>query len=266
MMSGRPTRGTRSGVRPAATAAAEAADLSDAAKPLRVAQAASDPSASVPGDAVVVARVEDAWGVRGALRIAPFGDVSDTVLTVSRRWWLRRPQQLRGLPRPAAAASVPASAGVADPASTRASTSSAGPAARAVRIADPLATGPRLFAVDSARRHSGAVVARLQGVAERDAAQALKGAEVLVSRADFPPLPDGEYYWVDLVGCAVVNLAGESLGVVAEVDDHGAHAILRVRPQGGAEAAERLIPFVPAYITTVDIGARRILVDWGLDY
>lgn len=236
MMSGRPNRRTRSGTHPAAGAAADAG-------------IAADPPASPPADAVVIARVEEAWGVRGALRIAPFGDVSDTVLTVSRRWWLRRPPALRGVPRPAASKAANAAASAAKP----------------PRIADPLAAGPRLFTVESARRHSGAVVARLQGIADRDAAHALKGAEVLVSRADFPPLPAGEYYWVDLVGCAVVNLAGETLGVVAEVDDHGAHAILRVQPQDG-EAGERLIPFVPAYIEEVDIDARRIVADWGLDY
>ncbi len=118
--------------------------------------------------------------------------------------------------------------------------------------------------------HSGDVVARLMGVAGRDAAEALKGASVQISRSHFPALSDDEFYWVDLLGLEVINLQGETLGLVKDMMDNGAHPILRVEvpPVPGPEKApqERLIPFVDQFVKTVDQKAKKITVDWGLDY
>jgi 16S rRNA processing protein RimM len=124
-----------------------------------------------------------------------------------------------------------------------------------------------------AKSHSGDVVARLMGVAGRDAAEALKGAVVQIARSHFPALSDGEFYWVDLIGLAVENLQGESLGVVSDLMDNGAHPILRVAvPAIQAEAtdskaaAEILIPYVDQFVKTVSLADKKIVVDWGLDY
>ena len=76
--------------------------------------------------------------------------------------------------------------------------------------------------------HVDEVVASLMGVVGRDAAEALKGATVHVRRSHFPALDNDEFYWVDLIGLAVVNERGESLGVVGDLMDNGAHPILRV--------------------------------------
>ena len=118
--------------------------------------------------------------------------------------------------------------------------------------------------------HSGDVVAQLLGVAGRDAAEALKGAAVQISRSYFPALSDGEFYWVDLIGLEVENLQGERLGSVKDMMDNGAHPILRViapeLPGLGKEPREFLIPFVDQFVKTVDQTAKRIAVDWGLDY
>lgn len=129
--------------------------------------------------------------------------------------------------------------------------------------------------VMQAKDHSGDTVARLMGVADRNAAEALKGATVQVSRSYFPPLSDGEYYWVDLIGLAVENLQGELLGQVTDLMDNGAHPILRVAPAesgNGADkdadnkAPEMLIPFVDHYVQAVDQQAKKITVDWARDY
>ena len=117
----------------------------------------------------------------------------------------------------------------------------------------------RWLVLERARRHGATVVAKPQGCDDRDAALALKGAEVGVLRSDFPPLAEGEFYWVDLVGCAVVNVEGESLGTVTAVDDHGAHAILETD-------AGLLIPFVDAYIVEAEPARRRIVADWHADW
>lgn len=116
-----------------------------------------------------------------------------------------------------------------------------------------------------AREHSGDIVAQLMGVADRDAAEALKGATVQVSRSHFPALADDEFYWVDLIGMTVENLQGEALGTVADMMDNGAHPILRVKPEAD-ERQEMLIPFVDQFVIKVDREARKITADWGLDY
>jgi 16S rRNA processing protein RimM len=110
------------------------------------------------------------------------------------------------------------------------------------------------------------LVAQLMGVADRNSAEALKGATVQVRRAHFPPLDDGEFYWIDLIGHAVENLRGESLGEVTGLMDNGAHPILRVALPGSEKVHELLIPFVDQFVTSVDSAAKRIQVDWERDY
>ena len=120
-----------------------------------------------------------------------------------------------------------------------------------------------------AKVHGEDVVAQLMGVADRDAAEALKGAAVQIRRSHFPPLDDDEYYWVDLIGLPVENLQGEVLGTVADMMDNGAHPILRVvAPAVSADQKpkEWLIPFVDQFVKTVDQAGKKITVDWGLDF
>lgn len=121
---------------------------------------------------------------------------------------------------------------------------------------------PPLLKITQSREHGGLVVAGAQEVPDRNAAEALKGARVFVGRASFPTAGTDEYYWVDLIGCQVFNREGVALGRVEDLIDTGAHSVLRVL----RGETERLIPFVAAYVDTVDLPARRITVDWGLDY
>lgn len=126
----------------------------------------------------------------------------------------------------------------------------------------PGATAPPFLRVTESREQAGFVVAGAQEVADRSAAEALKGARVFVARSSFPTAGTDEYYWVDLIGCAVVNREGAAFGTVTDLIDTGAHSVLRV--VSGDD--ERLIPFVAAYIDSVDLPSRRITVDWGLDF
>jgi 16S rRNA processing protein RimM len=120
----------------------------------------------------------------------------------------------------------------------------------------------RLLKIVQARAQGDSIVAGAQDVTDRDAAEALRAARVFVARTSFPTAADNEYYWVDLIGLDVVNRDGAALGRVADLIDTGAHSVLRVVEGDG----ERLIPFVAAYVDDVDLAARRIVVDWGLDY
>lgn len=124
----------------------------------------------------------------------------------------------------------------------------------------------RVLDLRLARTHSQTVIALPEGLDGRDQAEALKGWTVLLRREDFPPAEEGSWYWVDLIGCRVVNREGLDLGAVTGLLDSGAQSILQVRDDGVDPARERLIPFVDAFVLDVDVAARRIGVDWQPDY
>ena len=122
------------------------------------------------------------------------------------------------------------------------------------------------FAQLEGRMHSGSLVVALAGVDTREAALAMKGFTVGVPRTALPAAGADEIYWDDLTGLAVTNRAGELLGSVVGVTQHGGHPLLRVGRPPGVPGPERLIPYVPAIIDRVDVGGGRIDVDWGADY
>ncbi len=119
----------------------------------------------------------------------------------------------------------------------------------------------REFNLDEGKVHGQYLLAHLEGMDDRNAAEAVMGMYVAVPREDRPAAEEGEYYWDDLVGLAVVNAEGIDLGRVTGLLETGAHDVIMVKGE-----VERLIPFVDAYVREVDLAAGRILVDWGLDY
>lgn len=119
----------------------------------------------------------------------------------------------------------------------------------------------QLYRVLDGRPHGRFLLAQLEGVGDRDAAQRLRGMDVAVARDELPELSEGEYYWADLVGLEVVSVAGLSLGRVEGLIETGAHDVLRV---GGER--ERLIPFTAPIVLEVDLSARFIRVDWEAEY
>lgn len=114
--------------------------------------------------------------------------------------------------------------------------------------------------------HSGSMVAAACGLDDREAAQALQGARIFISRSDFPITRANEYYWVDLIGLDVVNRDNVALGKVRELLSTGAQTVLLMDYLHEGKTLERMIPFVSIYVDEVDIAARRIVVDWQADY
>lgn len=127
-------------------------------------------------------------------------------------------------------------------------------------------SGTVLLRVREAKEHSGTLVANAQEVDDRTAAEALKGARIFVARSSFPTAGADEYYWVDLIGLAVVNRDGLALGEVKELLSTGPQTVLVLGYEADGKAQERMIPFVSAYVDGVDLQARRITVDWQPDY
>ena len=88
---------------------------------------------------------------------------------------------------------------------------------------------------------------------------------MFVPRTSFPTPDEGEFYWVDLIGMAVLDREQQALGHVVGLLETGPHCVLRVQP-AAPEADEILIPFVDAYVDAVEQVERRIRVDWQADY
>ena len=187
--------------------------------------------AAWPDDALEVGRIGDAWGLKGWFKVQPYAKPAEALLAI-RRWHLQNAE--------------------------------AGPARRPVPVGVP-----GFLDIREVREHGDGLVATAAGVDDRTAAERLRGARIFVARSGFPKAGADEFYWADLIGLAVVNHEGVDLGVVAGLIDTGPHSVLRVLPRGDPVVPatdERLIPFVSAYVDSVDLAARRISVDWGLDY
>jgi 16S rRNA processing protein RimM len=115
----------------------------------------------------------------------------------------------------------------------------------------------RAFRIESSGRSGGQLTVKLNGIEDRDQAQALRGAPVCVPRSELPQRDERDFYRADLVGCEVVNLAGARLGVVQHFVETPAHALMVVRG-----AKEYWVPAVPQHLRRVDMQARQVVVDW----
>ena len=126
--------------------------------------------------------------------------------------------------------------------------------------------GTVLLSIRQAKDHSDTVVAWAEGIDDRDAAEALRGARIFVPRSSFPSTTQDEYYWVDLIGLSVVNREGVTLGEVRELMATGPQTVLVLVYEQDGKAQERMIPFVSAFVDKVDLPEKRITVDWQPDY
>jgi 16S rRNA processing protein RimM len=119
----------------------------------------------------------------------------------------------------------------------------------------------REIAVAEAKVQGNAVVARLEGCDDRDAAATLRSKVVAMPRAALPAAKDGEFYWADLIGLAVVNDDALELGRVVGMMETGANDVLVVQGE-----RERLIPFIATVIREVNLASGIVRVDWAADY
>jgi len=190
-------------------------------------------AAVLPDDAIEVGRVLDAWGVKGWVKVLPHS-AEPEALFAAKDWLLQAPEAK-------------------------------------FRPGFSVFSGTVSITLDECKVHSNTVVAKIAGIDDRNLAEALRGARIFLPRSSFPSASTDEYYWVDLIGLDVVNREGVSLGAVRDLMTTGPHSVLCVEYQAVAEdgteaAAERMIPFVAAYVDGVDIPGKRITVDWQPDY
>ena len=188
---------------------------------------------SLPDDALEVGRILDAWGVKGWVKILPHSTDPEALFS-AKSWFLQVPDAK-------------------------------------FRPGFNLFSGTVSLGVEEAKIHSGSVVAKFTGLDDRNAAEALRGVRIFLSRSSFPAASTDEYYWVDLIGLNVVNREGLALGCVRDLMATGPHSVLCVEyrqmaDDGTGTTEERMIPFVSAYVDAVDIAGKRITVDWQPDY
>lgn len=120
-------------------------------------------------------------------------------------------------------------------------------------------SGERHFALSAVGRAKGVVLARIEGVADRNQAEALKGTELFVARAVLPVLEDDEaFYHADLIGLAAEDREGRPLGTVRAVHDFGAGVVIELEGSGGESM---MVPFTKAAVPLVDSEAGRLVVD-----
>ena len=114
--------------------------------------------------------------------------------------------------------------------------------------------------------HGGAgfkLMARLQGLDDRDLAASLVGWQIAVEREQLPEPAEGEWYWADLIGMQVVGESGQALGSVVKVLPTGANDVLVLESDQG----ERLLPFVQGdVITSISAQERVIRTSWDVDW
>jgi 16S rRNA processing protein RimM len=116
--------------------------------------------------------------------------------------------------------------------------------------------------VIASRMHGSFAIAQLEGVDDRDQALKLRACKIMVAKDRFPPAELGHYYWADLEGLRVINLAGVDLGIVAEMMATGANDVMITQGE-----RERLIPFViGTFVKEIKLDEGIILVDWDADF
>jgi 16S rRNA processing protein RimM len=116
--------------------------------------------------------------------------------------------------------------------------------------------------VEQARTHGSGLVARLEGISDREIARELIGADIRVSRDQFPEANRQEFYWSDLIGMQVRNAQGVMFGTVDHLLSTGANDVLVIVGE-----RKRLVPFLmPGTVRSVDLASRVIEVDWDADF
>lgn len=120
-------------------------------------------------------------------------------------------------------------------------------------------TGKRAWTVKVSGLVRGNVVARLEGVADRNAADALRGVKLYVPRSALPAAEDGEWYHADLVGLAARGVDGTDYGTVLAVEDFGGGTLLEL--SRGPDGKPFLVPFTKAAVPVVDVANGTVTVD-----
>ncbi|MGH0034438.1 MAG: ribosome maturation factor RimM [Myxococcota bacterium] len=197
----------------------------------------SGPGANHAAPPVVLGRVVGAHGVRGQVRVRYFGDGPQSLLDQDVVWLASEATEASG--------------------ATGATGKVAGRSGLAVDLATPGgAVRHEVLASGSGRANE--VRLTLEGVDGREQAEALRGQLVAVPATALESLPEGEFYWHQLLGCRVKGSDGTLVGTVRDLMETGAHDVLVVED---AEGRRHLIPAADELVHDIDLEAGEIVVE-----
>ena len=124
--------------------------------------------------------------------------------------------------------------------------------------------GDRLIQLEDGRSHNTGVVAKLVGVDDRDSAVELLDNKIWVNESELPVLETDEYYWYQLIGLQVVDIANKNLGEITSLFETGANDVMVVLAEDGVE---HLLPYImQQVIKEIDLVNNKMIVDWNLEY
>ena len=179
-------------------------------------------------DAIEVGRIAAPWGIKGWFKVHAYS-ASPEALFSSKRWFLLPPEK------------------------------------KNPKYTTPF-SGCVKIKIRQAKEQGDTVVVEADGIDDRNLTEQLLGCRIFISRESFPSTTEGEYYWVDLIGLAVVNREGVALGQVSDLLTTGPQTVLVIAFEDAGKPQERMVPFVSAHVDAVDLPGRRITVDWQADF
>jgi len=112
------------------------------------------------------------------------------------------------------------------------------------------------YEIAGAAEHKKRILLTLKGLGDINGVLPLVGSELCISREQLPRLPEGEYYWCDLLGLAVVSDQGEQLGELVDIMPTGSNDVYVVRSERG----EYLIPATDDVVSEIDLEQRKMVV------
>ncbi|NND00359.1 MAG: 16S rRNA processing protein RimM [Gammaproteobacteria bacterium] len=178
---------------------------------------------------VELGKIVGVWGVKGWVKLHSYtrnrGDIADYA-----NWWLQK--------------EVPD---------------------RKLSVYDDPTDNPRKVEVLDCREQGPGVVAQLNGITDREQAMALNGLRILVRETDLPALPNGEFYWQQLIGLAVSDTRDSKIGQIVSIIETGANDVLVIKSDD-PEYDEILVPYTDAVVKEVDITQGTMTVDWDPSY
>ncbi len=121
------------------------------------------------------------------------------------------------------------------------------------------ATGQRSFSLRIVRVTRKGIVARINGIDDRNGAEPLRGTKLYIERARLPKTSEAEFYYADLVGLRAVAGDGSVLGKIVSVQNFGAGDLLELKPQDGSET--EFIPFEDRFVPSIDLESGTVVIN-----
>lgn len=119
------------------------------------------------------------------------------------------------------------------------------------------ADGRRRFTLDVTGSAKGALLARIEGIGDRNAAEALKGTDLFVDRGALPQTGEDEFYYTDLIGLSVVLADGSPYGTVCALHEFGAGDVIEITLDSGGVS---VLPFTQSVVPEIDLDSGRVTV------